>query len=197
MTVLPFAQPDRPDPVLTSEQVHQVLIKASSFDSRTVGMVDVADWHEIAVEQRWRSLPLAMAAVRNYYGRPAKQGERLWIMPGHITEYIRTESRHPAPFETIRQAAIEGASPVSDAARAEHVRRITEQLGRSKSIPEAVSPAEQERQRQQARAELDAHRAAMWATVDACGLCDTGGMRLDAPTIVCGHSDAAAQGAAS
>jgi hypothetical protein len=177
--VVPFENPDRRSPILTPEQIHQVLIKASLFDGRTVGQADVAGWHEIAVEQRWRSLPLVMAAVRNYYGRPAKQGERLWIMPGHVTEYVRSDSQHPEPFSEVH-GEIGGPPPAADERRAEAVRRFAESVGRS---PEQI---EQERTR--ARAELTKARVALWAAVDACDLCDDGGMRVDAGDLVCDHS---------
>ena len=186
--VVPFQNPDRLPPILTPGQVHQVLIKAASFDGRTVGQADVASWHEVAVEQRWRSLPLAMAAVRNYYGRPAKQGERLWIMPGHVTEYVRAENQQPAPFSEV-YGELDGPPPAANEQRAEAVRRFVESVGRS--------PEQQEQERRQARAELEARRKAMWAAVDACDVCDDGGMRRDVPDLTCEHPGSAAAGVAS
>lgn len=178
MTVLAFESPDqsRRLAILSPEQVHQVLIKASTFDGRTVGRADVANWHEIAVEQRWTSLPMAIAAVRDYYGRPAKQGERLWMMPGHVTEYMRVERQQPAPFAEV-YAELDGPPPSKNASA--HIRRICDDLAARKSVP-GEDPAA-------ARAELEETRRRLWAAVDACSRCDDGGMRLDLPDVVCIH----------
>lgn len=196
MTVLPFEQPDSRPTVLTPAQVHKILIKAAMFDGRGgedgPAKVDIANWHEAAVLQRWTSLPLAIAAVVDYYSRPAKQGERLWLMPGHVTEYLRAQGRQPAPFAE-QQRELTGPPPVADEQRAAHVRKIAAMLARRKSIPEP-SPRELADEAAAAKAAAEEAHRARWAAVDACAGCDEGGMRVDAPNVVCDHRPAVSTG---
>lgn len=126
-------------PVLTAEQCHILLVKASSFDGRGTGRVETGSWHDAAVLQRWTSLDLGLAAIVDYYSRPAKQGERLWIMPGHITEYIRTEMRQPQPFSEQR-AAIEGPPPAANETRARMIADWADRQARRKAVPRAFEP---------------------------------------------------------
>ncbi len=118
--------------ILTPAQCHALLVKASRYDGRTVGKENVEDWYAVALSQRWTSLELAMAAIVDYYGRPAKPGDRLWIMPGHVSEYVRAENRQPKRFDA---AELEGASPAADESRAAAIRQYCEQMGRKKAIP--------------------------------------------------------------
>lgn len=179
---------DRRPQTLTPAHCHVLLVKASRYDGRTVGKENVEDWHEIAVTQRWTSLELAMAAITDYYGRAAKPGDRLWIMPGHVTEYVRSENRQPAHTSAKE---LESAAPqtASEKARADALNEIVAMLGRRKMIPGdetssvVRSPKEVEAERRQARAEI---RKARWTLVDGCGLCNDEGMRLDSPA-VCDH----------
>jgi hypothetical protein len=121
---------------LTPAECHALLAKASRYDGRTVGRENVEDWHEIAVTQRWVNLELAMAAITDYYGRAAKQNERLWIMPGHITEYLRTENRQPKRFD---RAELEGAPPAADESRAAAIAQWAAAMARKKAIPKETA----------------------------------------------------------
>ncbi len=118
--------------VLTPAECHALLVKASRYDGRTVGRENVEDWHEVARSQRWTSLELALDAVTDYYGRPSKPGDRLWIMPGHVSEYLRAENRQPKRFD---RAELEGAPPAGNEKRAAAIRQFCEQMGRKKAVP--------------------------------------------------------------
>lgn len=189
MTAVVYEYVRRPS-VLTPSEVHQILTKAAVFDGRTVGLGDTAAWHEVAQAQRWTSLPLALAAVTEYYGRPAKQGERLWLMPGHVTDYVRVQARQPAPAGEV--LAIGASAPTAtESHRAAQLREIAAILARKKSIPDR---AESDRVDESAvaKAARERARAVAWERVDSCGACDRQGMRLDRPDVVCAHAAAAA-----
>lgn len=208
MTVLQFEPRDSNPNVLTQAQIHTILVKAALYDGRGghegPGGADILSWHEAAVMQRWTSLPLALEAVVDYYSRPAKPGERLWIMPGHVTEYIRAHNRQPQSFAEQR-LALEGAPPAADERRAAAMRQITAMLGRRKSISEpsaaelaeeanAARAAAERAVAEEARRAAEEARRAQWAEVDACSRCNEAGMRVDAPDVVCDHRAAVATG---
>lgn len=197
MTVLPFEQRNSRPVVLTPAQIHAVLVKASLFDGRGgddgPAEIDIQTWHEAAVLQRWTSLPLALAAVVDYYSRPAKQGERLWLMPGHVTEYLRAQGRQPEPIaEQQERLQIEAAPPASAERRAALMAAVAA-MGRRKSMSEP-SLTELVDEAAAAKAAVEESRRAMWAEVDACSGCDQAGMRLDVPTMVCDHTAAVTRG---
>lgn len=118
--------------VLTPEECKIVLMKAAGFDGRDPNPVAVASWHDAAVQAHWTDLRAALAAVTSFYSQPAKLGDRLWIMPGHVTEILRRDSRHPERFDRL---AIEGAPPAANEERARAIREFAAAMARKKAIP--------------------------------------------------------------
>jgi hypothetical protein len=185
--------------VITPAQCHALLVKASQYDGRreeSLGRENIKAWHEVAVMQRWTDFETALAAITDYYGRPAKPGDRLWIMPGHVTAYIQTQkpSRAPVDEELTRQERrcleIEQARPAPDETKAAAIREIAEILSRKKILPTDKdeperSPEEIAEAKRAAREELRRRR---WQQVDDCKLCDDEGMCDDGR--VCLHQSA-------
>lgn len=124
--------------VLTPQECKMILMKAHGYDGRDTGPVAVTSWHEAAVEAHWTDLAAALAAVTKFYSQPAKLGDRLWIMPGHVTEYIRKEGRHPEKFNRL---ALEGPAPAANEDRARAVQQFAEAMARKKAVPPSYGKA--------------------------------------------------------
>lgn len=172
--------------ILTPQHCEALLIKASGYDGREVDDIAITAWHEAAIAQRWTDFRVAVDSITDYYSRPHHPKERIWIMPGHITEYIRERGRQPAQFDI---AAVTGPSPASASVRAKYIKQMIDDLARSKSVSRDAEEkpkltAEQAaEERRRARDEL---RRKRWEAVDACSGCDAEGM-IVGTAIVCDH----------
>jgi hypothetical protein len=101
--------------LFTRDQVVELLQVAATYDRRTIGDTDVVAWAHAAKQGRWAvrverdgqmavSTHLAVEAIRHHYATSTA-----YLMPGHITAYIRAKARQPAPF-----IALPPAQPASE-----------------------------------------------------------------------------------
>lgn len=183
--------PERRAP-LTLAQCELLLTIASAFDGRDVGEVNIGAWYEACMDQRWSDFDACRKAVTNYYSRAAKPGERLWVMPGHVTEYVRANNRQPEQFD---RAALEGPPPAASETRRLALEELIASLANRKRVPASYGDVPTQRadpkiEAAQKRAAEREAQEANWAAVDGCDLCDDEGMRL-ASQIVCTHVAAA------
>lgn len=113
---------------LTLDEVKFLLAHAMAYDNRkTPGDANLASWLEASRRANW-TLPAALDALHEHYARSPE-----FLMPGHITELIRADRRHPAPLRDpgtgqlppgFEPRALPAAVDDSPAAR----RAITDQL---------------------------------------------------------------------
>lgn len=113
----------KPEPKLTKDQVVELLQVAATYDRRTIGDTDVVAWAHAANHGRWAvhvrevgsppmwSNHVAVEAIRHHYATSTA-----YLMPGHITDYVRNWRRDvptaaaqlnpaaPASEETRRKA---------------------------------------------------------------------------------------------
>lgn len=106
--------------MMTPAEVIDLLTVITMYDRRTVGETDVHAWHDAAQRARW-TLPEATEAAKKHFAT----SRDTWLMPGHITELIRTERRQPAPYQP--RALRGGPLPATDQTRTtamNEIRRI-------------------------------------------------------------------------
>jgi hypothetical protein len=172
---------------ITHQEIITLLSMLTALDQRNVGDGDVLLWHAAGNNERW-TYKQAERAIVDLAGRWTP--EQAWrIVPGHVTELIRKDRRQPERFDRL---TLTGPPSADEETRKQKLAEIALILGRSKAIPEETRV-----DREAERVETSARIRRAWAAVDACGLCDEGGMRLDVPGIVCEHPPAAAVGVAS
>lgn len=87
-TPAPFAPMSRDD-------VAALLQIAATYDNRNIDDAVINAWLGTARDGRW-TYELAVAAIRHHYTE-----QTAWIMPGHITQFIRNERRKPAPASEV------------------------------------------------------------------------------------------------
>lgn len=105
---------------MTPDQVAALLVVAMAYDNRKPGDATVAAWTEAAERGKWRFGP-AREAIHAHYATSAA-----FIMPAHITERLKVESRFPPRFGEAPPTALEEARP--DPAGQERVRAIVAAL---------------------------------------------------------------------
>jgi len=106
---------------LNQEQVAALLVVAMAYDNRKPGDATVAAWTEAAHRGKWRFGP-AREAIHAHYATSTA-----FIMPAHITERLKVESRFPPRFGEDPPAELE-AGPPPEPAQPERVRSIVEAL---------------------------------------------------------------------
>lgn len=127
----------KPVPLLTRDQVVEVLQVAATYDRRTIGDTDVIAWAHAAKQGRWAvSVPgggwsnhAAIEGVRHHYATSTA-----YLMPGHITDYMRGWRRQPPPV-----AEVEGLIPAAPPATAEARQRALEEFARRRGLPKDVA----------------------------------------------------------
>jgi hypothetical protein len=105
---------------MTSDQVAALLVVAMAYDNRKPGDATVAAWTEAALRGKWRFGP-AREAIHAHYATSTA-----FIMPAHITERLKVESRFPPRFGEEPFGELEEARP--DPAGKERVRAIVSEL---------------------------------------------------------------------
>jgi hypothetical protein len=104
---------------LNQEQVAALLVVAMAYDNRKPGDATVAAWTEAAHRGKWRFGP-AREAIHAHYATSTS-----FIMPGHITERLKVESRFPPRYGEA-PAELEEARP--DPAGQERIRAVVSSL---------------------------------------------------------------------
>lgn len=95
---------------MLEHEVRQILATAMAYDNRRPGEANIAAWTEAAERGRW-TFADALEAVHEHYAKSPD-----FLMPAHVTAYIRQKMRQPQPVaEAIAQ--LESAPPASEAAR--------------------------------------------------------------------------------
>lgn len=98
--------------------VRKLIAIAMSYDARfKAGEATLAAWMEAARRGRW-TYEAAAEAIHEHFVRSSD-----FIMPAHITTFVRTKMRQPAPVSDA-VAHLEGARPASDEIR----RKAMEQM---------------------------------------------------------------------
>lgn len=125
---------------LTQDEVRALLAIAVAYDNRKPGEVTIAAWMEASERGRW-TFPAAVEAIHEHYATSTQ-----FLMPGHITAFVRAKMRLPAPVREV--ARLEGAQPAAEDAR----RRFSALIRARFSMPASV--------RQQRRAQRGSAEAA-------------------------------------
>lgn len=116
---------------LNQEQVAALLVVAMAYDNRKPGDATVAAWTEAAHRGKWRFGP-AREAIHAHYATSTT-----FLMPGHITERLKVESRFPPRYGEAPPAELEEARP--DPAGRERVRQIVTALAERMGWPRKPS----------------------------------------------------------
>lgn len=80
----------------------QLLARVQSFDRRTIGVADVAAWHQIIGDL---DLQDCVAAVVEHYRQPSPP----WCMPSHVRTAVL--AKRPGPNDRDVRAALGPATP--------------------------------------------------------------------------------------
>lgn len=110
---------------LTRTQTIDLLTVITAYDRRTIGEGDVAAWSEAALRAHW-TYDEALNAVHHHFANSTK-----WLMPGHITEHIRTHRRPEQ--RTLDDHLNHNKQPATDASRARFMSQIRD-LANKKTI---------------------------------------------------------------
>jgi hypothetical protein len=105
------------------DSIVEVLEVAQRHDSRNIDSTMVDTWLKAARLARWPSTDLVKAAVDYHY---AHQTER--IMPGHVTQLLRSTRSGPASVSELRANPHRGLSGLDKGSTAEHRARLRAQI---------------------------------------------------------------------
>lgn len=104
---------------MNEQELRAVLAVAMAYDNRKPGEANIAAWLTAADRGRW-TFADAVEAVHDHYAKSPD-----FLMPAHVTTFIRAKMRQPQPVgEAI--AELESGPPASEATR----RRVMEQIRR-------------------------------------------------------------------
>lgn len=95
---------------MTRDDIITVLQAAAAYDNRKIDRVMIAAWSESARRAGWNAAA-AVDAVHEHFANSVA-----YLMPGHITERLRADSRHAPPIAEVR--AIDPPPPASEDKRA-------------------------------------------------------------------------------
>lgn len=70
-------------------EIVDLLTYIVAYDRRTTGRADVIAWHDAATRAHWTTTE-AQEAVKIHFAHSTE-----WLMPGHITQIIKTNRRQP------------------------------------------------------------------------------------------------------
>ena len=105
---------------MNRNEVVDLLTAASAYDRRTIGEGDVRAWSEAANRAGW-TFEKALDALHDHFASTSK-----WLMPGHITERLRLQSRQPAPADQVLALETAPASPERRAALMAEIRKFAD-----------------------------------------------------------------------
>ena len=94
---------------MTESEIKKLSALAMSYDNRRPGEANVAAWAEAADRGRW-TFDAAVEAIHDHYAKSTA-----FLMPGHITAFVRSQVRFPAPAREV--ARLEGARPAVEETR--------------------------------------------------------------------------------
>lgn len=109
---------------MNREQVIDLLTIASAYDNRKPDETAVYAWHEAATRERW-TWEEAREAVHDHYARSSE-----WLMPGHVTQRIKSRRQLQPPVSELQ---LEAAPPASEATR-RRVMELVRRLSARKSV---------------------------------------------------------------
>lgn len=110
------------------DEVVQLVQVIAAYDNRRIDELLIQTWSESARRARW-TMAAATDAVHEHFARSTA-----WLMPGHVTEAIRTARRQPAPVDQVLE--LTGPPPASEERRAE-VLALVRNLADRKAIGNA------------------------------------------------------------
>ncbi|GGF38958.1 hypothetical protein [Williamsia phyllosphaerae] len=110
---------------MTRDQIIELLQVIQSYDSRTIDELAIHTWGKAAEIGRWAPEPAAAAVHAHYADTTA------WLMPGHITQAIRSAARQPAPVDEVVFAL---DKPVASPERRAELMAQIRQLGDKKAV---------------------------------------------------------------
>lgn len=116
---------------ITRAEAARLLTLASSWDNRNVGEAAAAAYVESGHIARW-SFMEACEAIKDYYTNTTDV--KPWVMPSHITAYIKRTREDRALRETGRELTSAAADPRVLAAATQMARRL--------EIPAQFRPSE-------------------------------------------------------
>jgi hypothetical protein len=74
-------------------EIIDLLTWIAGYSNRTTGQSDIVTWLTAAQRSSW-TFEEALEAVHTHYANTD-----IWIMPGHITQIIKTHRRQPPPYK--------------------------------------------------------------------------------------------------
>lgn len=113
---------------ITRAQAARLLSLASGWDNRHIGEAAAAAYFESGELGRW-SFEEAAEAIRHYY--TTTTDPKPWVMPSHITAYIRATREDRALRSTAREL-VEASSP--------RMLAVADQVARRLEIPPQFRP---------------------------------------------------------
>jgi hypothetical protein len=78
---------------MNTNDIIDLLTYIVAYDRRTTGRADVIAWHDAATRANWTTTE-AQEAVKIHFTHSTE-----WLMPGHITQIIKTNRRQPPPHK--------------------------------------------------------------------------------------------------
>jgi hypothetical protein len=174
--------------------IKELCAMVSAADGEPRADADFAMWMGVATTNRWRHAEAVQAVVQlaGRWGR--SDTRRIQILPGSVDEVIRANRQQPRAW-----AELEAERPVVDEATVEQRRTamaafVQGQVARMSIDAAVFEPGETLETVLSKQARGD-YRGIDWSAVDACSECDEGGMRRDAPDLVCTHPPQERRGA--
>lgn len=73
--------------MMTRDEITIFLSRIQAVDNRTITAETVTAWHDAAIREKWTT-DYAVEAMRRHFAESTD-----WLMPGHITQRIRTIRR--------------------------------------------------------------------------------------------------------
>jgi len=117
---------------MTTDEVIEILALAAFWDNREASEANVHAWRESAKIGRW-TYPEACEAIKVYYATTIS--ERPWIMPSHITNWIKADRQDKA----MRRQTDDLVKPANPA-RAKAIADAIDHVAKSTVIPDEPRP---------------------------------------------------------
>jgi hypothetical protein len=117
---------------MTPQEIIDLLTIAAAWDNRKANEAAVHAWLDSATRARW-TFPEAAEAIKDYYTNT--RDEKPWVMPSHITAFIRATREDTRLRNTGRELA-------AAAITAPDVREKIDKLARRLEIPAQFRPSD-------------------------------------------------------
>lgn len=106
---------------MTRDDIIELMQLITSFDNRNSDAYMETSWLDAARVQRW-TYEGACAAVRAHFSSSTE-----WIMPGHVTQWLRAQRSGPPPVSELRSLPV--GPPASVASRRAAIALFRESVG--------------------------------------------------------------------